>query len=323
MVFGLPFAAACYLHFFYVSGYTFSTFDRSSFLRVYAHEHFRYRVLGRWLVLAVNDALAPLGLDARTRSTGIMTALERLQAGFSLQLYLSYFIVDTVGLIAFSVLLWRLLRRCPPAEAVSAYLLGLLPVLLSLYVVTPYDTTAYALLLASVVSFHSTSRRARAGLVLAVALGAITRETASLAIPYFAVVAWFGAPELRRERIVRAGAGALSFVVHYFGLRMLLGSDSDRIFTGGSMLGYTMSSPRNLLGLLLAVLLSFVVSAAVQPAPSIAPSRRRRALVALYAGLTPYIGVTLVTGMWAELRLAVPLILLHLVMVKIGLASTT
>jgi hypothetical protein len=268
-----PLCANYFAYYGFVTHYSVGVFSPAGFHAQYDREVFKYRVLGKALLLAVYGAL-----EYVRPAAGGWQRLAAFVGTDSVNFYHSYFLLNTVFL-------------CLTLLVVSDYLEDLellavtLVVAITQFVVVPYDVVAYF--------FLACTLRWRRNLLVTsvvVLLAALNRETAALSLSLYAALYLLG-----RGGSLR-GLGVLTaiFVSTYVSLRVALG--------WGNALGNEFTFVRYL-NLNSAVGVGFAI------AVGYAITRGRRPAAIFLACSSPYILSILITGNPFEARLWVPLLL--------------
>ena len=294
----LPLLAFVVMHLFVFTNYTGDVFHEEGFVTQYSSGIYRYRVLGRELLLLTHEVVrafvpeAPLSLPRDPQATW--------------PFYCSYLLVNGLFAIATSVAFYTLtfVRKDEPRDIdLAAYLCFLLVSAISYSAVTPYDQMSYFFLAASFLATRNENQwAAHLGLAVVTVLGLLTRETQALFTPAICTTARFGDRRLRRRRLWAGAFHLIVFAVCYLGLRFHYGFEHGLIHSVPSR------SWKHFASLLfwppLFVLAWFFALRKVRD-PRIA---------ALFFGLSlPYSLTIAVSGLYAEFRLLVPLILCLLV----------
>ena len=289
---------------FYPSG----RFSEESFRATYEHGIWRYRVLGREAVLALDNAFSwILPADFGLRTQTLYASLP----DYSPRFFFSLFVFNTIFLIATAALLNLAIGIRPRARyGQTKVLLSVLLVCLMVisgFKVTPYDNLGYACLCAAVLL---TGKRWTLPLghllacLVIIVVGTASRESMALFLSFrFALAlhehgwrALWSSPKLRAFRIQFALLIS-AFLVTYLGLRLVLGR--FEFINAWSTAG--LLRPATFIGLAWALSLGFVV-ARVAWSP--------RFLLYLLVCSAPYLLTIFLAADLYELRLYVPLLLL-------------
>jgi hypothetical protein len=287
------------------SAYTSHIFHLQGFLDQYTSSVYRYRILGRELLLSTYRLLTTHLAD---RPFPMPTDPEA-----TLLFYGSYVLLNAVFFFLSNLVLLLLLAdgkmRITDLH-LALYLFVVLLLALSSYTVTPYDQIAYFLLLVCFLSMRF--RRSWAMyLVLGIAAiaGGLNRETEYLVTPALLTIARFTGPENSKRYCYAGLFHLLVFAACYIALRLML--PGVPTVAGGITLGGKWAMPSLIV---LCALLYIALNIATREYRS-----RRPALVLLVLS-APYIFTVLLTGELRELRLLMPL-LLCLVFVYIQLTA--
>jgi hypothetical protein len=305
----VPTLLMVFVYYGFSTNYTRWVFGEQSFRNQYERGIYRYRLVGREGLLATYRLLRDHQLGAPAEKPIAFTdeQVHRFDPLGDLTFYNAYFVWNTLGMVLTCVLLSLLLRdqtlfTLGEPEVSLWVLLSACVIAVTQFVVTPYDTIAYALLVGCAwASLRTLQRPTVLGLVGSVALlvlATLTRETALLSVALVAAVAlsWYG---LSRRSFLAVGVAGLAFASTYLALRLWLGTQSA-VFDSFSLLGWwrEVFSRLGALSLLCVVSLPLLVPGA---------ALRRYGLFLLFS--TPYLFVTLAAGVAWEVRLWVPLYL--------------
>jgi hypothetical protein len=290
----IPLVVILSTHLWLRSAYTANVFHLQGFLEQYGNSIYRYRILGRELLLSIYRLLAshrhdqpfamPTDADATLLFYGAYVLLNAVLFFFS-NLILLLFLWD-----------WK---KGITDSRLALYFFVVLILALSTYAVTPYDQLAYFLMLACFLSFRiQTSWIMYLILGIAAIAGGLNRETEFLVTSALWTTGIFAAPAASK-RYFRAGLfHLLLFAACYIGLRILL--PGTPAIAGGLTLGGKWPLPSLLV---VSTLFYIAVSMAVREYPNRKPS------IVLLVLSAPYVVTILVGGQLRELRLLVPLLL--------------
>ncbi len=298
-----------------------ATFSRAQFVGQYRNGVYAPRVLGRELVLGLDAALDELGLE---RLFGALVPTDG-------DLFAALAIVNAAAFLLLAVVVWRIVTAGFDAASTpvgaSATATGgtdLRPLLLStalmalaamsLYVVTPYDLLALAVMMLAL--WVARSRRPFDLLCIPLLATAVaTRESALVALAGLVAASIVPRPPCRR--VVAIGSVAAA-VTTYAALRVATAGASA---TNGLALSMNLElGDHSTLGVVVAALvivawwaMLVVVGLAPLPTPSavdLPAWRTPSAVIRLMWLLTsPYWVTSLLTGYWFEsLRLLLPLL---------------
>lgn len=308
----LPVTLNYFAYYGFVTNQSRHVFTRADFIGQYDWGVFRYRVLGRKLLLLVYSALEHFHHPAEG---GSRTA--RFLETNNLNLYHSYFLLNTTFMC---LTLWMLaltfqlnLFRVRPQEKFLLVLVTAFLIAMTQFVVVPYDTLAYFFLTLSIyLMLLRPTPLVVAGLILVVVLGSLTRETAALTLSVYAALY-----VLRRQTGVKAtlsvlAALAAAFAVTYVALRVHYGWQNGV----GNVITLGVNLHRH--GLVGA---AFLVSTLVLLS-DFSNAVGRRAVWLFLAFSSPYLLSILLTGVLFEARLGVPLFIGVVVLANLPEAQT-
>ena len=299
-----PLIGFLYLHYAFFSVYAADYLTRASFASHHAEGIYRYRVLGKWLVLAVYDAMPDRFRDVLSHQPEYIA--NRVPQ-FDMSVYTTMVAVNFIAFAALVVIGRHLLRSRVPGGYQPLYWMLLGWLLLSSAIVTPYDFLAYFFLVATIAALEwRRSVYAYPALVVLTVLGALTRETQALVIPYAIATLVAAAPGRSRVIVPRALVVAATFMATYVALRADLG------WRQGLFQNITLESNVSALsvfGLVVAALMITLIHlTAVRCAPG---AHLRRRLIVLHVAALPYWATVIFAGFYFELRLFIPLALIH------------
>jgi hypothetical protein len=294
----VPLVTIMSTHIWLRSAYSSRLFHLQGFLDQYESGIYRYRVLGRQLLLAIYRTLLGHGHDMPLPVAADPQATRYFYASYVLLNGTCLFISNLVLLI----LLWSYRRGISDLRC-ALYLFTWLILALSTYAVTPYDQLAYALML---LAFLAATARpiwiAYAAIGAAAILGGLTRETEFLVSPAFWTIAIFTKGRLSRRFAVLGLVHVALFAACYVALRIALPGRPE-IAQGLSFGGGKLAVP----GLLVMSVLVYVGLALF----SREYAGYKPGIV--FLGLSfPYVLTVLLSGVLTELRLIVPIVLSHL-----------
>lgn len=318
----VPALLMTFAYYGFTTNYTRWVFGEQSFRGQYERGIYRFRLLGREGVLATYHALRDHGMTPPDDKPAVFAAdlVHHYDQQGDPTFYAAYFVWNTLGAVLAALALALMLRDrtlfdLPEAERIAWVLASSGAVALTQFVVTPYDTLAYALFIGCAwASLRALRTRAPLAAVLAVALlvlGALNRETAMLNVSLVGAVAlaWYG---LKRRTFAAAALAAGAFLAVYVALRLALGTERG-VFDDFSALNWW-RGPFNRAGSL-ALACVLAVPLWLERA-----ARRRYALFLL--GAAPYLVVTLGAGVAWEVRLWVPLVLGGLLVARLREAGS-
>jgi hypothetical protein len=293
----------------YDSSYSHQLYAREAFLYQYRHGVYRYRVLGRELVVAAGRVLEHLNLALYTLATDIGHGRPPAD------LFTALVLVNGVAFIALAVVLY-VATAARDSDWRLPYVILIVMVALSGYVVTPYDNLGYLLTVSAVVvALVGRPWAPPMCLVLACA-GTATRESfvVAAAAAAAALIGTHGCRAVARIRdprwwsVAALGGGWLAT---YVTLRAVVPTDPelDTALSEAVVneLNWQMSS---VLAVLFFVLGAWALQATYPALPRPAVSRWRLTRLLLWLFSAPYLAVAVAEGIWFEaMRLLMPVLL--------------
>jgi hypothetical protein len=302
----LPLAILLSVEVWMTTAYT-SVLDHASFMDQYYTSVFRYRILGRDLLLHLYHFLSAHLADKPY-------PLPRDRDG-SFLFYYAYVISNGIYFLLANGLLLSLLwikkRGFRDCELLLYFYYTLL-LAMSMAVVTPYDQLAYLLLLIGVVGVRVKSRAIGALLVALSALaGTLNRETEFLFAAFLVALALFSPKALAKRYWIYLVIDLCLSLCAYVGVRLALPGKLNLIqdVTFGGKWGIESL-------VVLAVLLSVGAIFALRLYSSVRP------LAVFLVCCLPYLLTVFIGGVFRELRLMVPILLLILCLYHLLARST-
>ena len=138
----LPFTLNFYAYYGFISNYSKDAFSKASFLVQFEAGIYKYRILGRHLILFLNDILETYGLEDRNSER-----LKFLDSRASAHFYDSYFVLNTVFLCLTSAVLYLIYSQkifdLSEREKYLWIVVLLFYMVLSQFAVVPYDILSY------------------------------------------------------------------------------------------------------------------------------------------------------------------------------------
>ena len=299
----LPILLSGVVYFGFASSYSLPVFSEAGFEQQYGSDVYKHRVLGILLLRETHRLIVEYDLPH-----GAPRALRILKAYESGRFYTAYFYHNTLWLCLACSVLFLLLNRTimvrQPFFADLVLLGATLLMTVTQYVVVPYDTLSYFLLLSAFTLVLGTrgafSLAALCGLTM---LASLTRESAALVLSFYATIHFPKLVAGARRELVELGLLGASFAVPFLVLRSGHGGDLFQ----GIMLRTNLKSPYALAGL------AFLAAALLVP---LFDSRNRTLCLRFLALASPYLIMALLLGNTWETRMWVP-VLLPLLILKL------
>ncbi|MEW6471862.1 MAG: hypothetical protein AB1679_06305 [Actinomycetota bacterium] len=209
----------------YDSSYSHQLYAREAFLYQYRHGVYRYRVVGRELVVAVGRVLDHFGVALHTIATDIGHGRPPAD------LFTALLVVNGVAFVALAMLLYAVTARAADEWRLS-YVIVVVLVALSGYVVTPYDNLGYLLTVGAVVVALSGRPWAPPLCLVLAGVGTATRESFVVAVAAVAAVlvgqhGWRALGRVRDPVWWSAAALAGGWLGTYVTLRLVVATDPE------------------------------------------------------------------------------------------------
>lgn len=296
-----PVLLSLIVYYGFASNYSSGIFNEDAFRQQYEQGLYKYRVVGRFCLIETYKFLESDTLPARIVRPYLLKTLPApanvLDSRVDSMFYAAYFIQNTVFLILASIVLWMLLRSLAPAHVEAVlYLLvmGVLLMTITGYVVCPYDSLSYFLIL---LSFYLILRPFPLSywlLLLVLAISTLTRESSALTMSFFFAHHF--------RELIKPGSKArwelaglvVVYCFAYLSIRLLLPS--------GTMVFQSIEFAHNLQGCNLAGDLALPIVAFLICSGS---TNLTRCLIYILAG-APYVVAIMLVGITWEMRLWVP-----------------
>lgn len=229
----LPCLLSFVIYYGFFTAYVGEAFHREAFRAHYESGVYRYRVLGRELLLATHSVVVSqtkVGQLARRILPEAPRGMALADAKGDGWFYGSFFILNTAFLVGASLLLYAICFRGglgaqDRALAAGKYSMGLLIMTLTQFVPTAYDMLSCFFLLAAAYLIVRPMRWGFAGVLLCVGLGALTRESAAMILALYLAYHVGDLMRLNREAIWRLTTMIALFAVVYVALRLYYGTE--------------------------------------------------------------------------------------------------
>jgi len=211
--------------------------------------------------------------------------------------YAAYFIQNTVFMVLSCIILYFILANCAKRFVVSttvmvaAMLMGM-----SQYVVCPYDMLSCFLLLLSYFLILRPFRYSILILVIVLAAGTLTRESAALALSFFLAHNYSRLVKKKRRELLQLGILVAVFITTYGLLRVFLGF--DRAIWENVHLIYNLTQLRSWIGIMALLIVSYLITAS-------SPDKKK-SLIFLVTSSPYWLGMLFIADVW-EIRLWVPI----------------
>jgi len=299
----LPGLLSLVVYYGFGSNYTDGVFHKAGFLSQYEHGIYRYRVLGRILLLGTDRFMTSETLPARLARrlfANLPASARTMDNQADPAFYAAYFVQNTFFLIMCSIILYMLLIPYNPEDLTFSsgpHMVGVLLIALSQYVVCPYDNLSYFLFLLSILLIVRPFNFSFVLLSLVLALSTLARESSALALPFYFAFHTRQNIRLKKKELVELLVLGGTFVATYVSLRIVLGFGDHPLYEE-VRLARNFRGLWNLSGILLLFVVSFLLGTG---------SRNKKRCLAFFLASSPYIlGMLAIARPW-EVRLWVPI----------------
>jgi hypothetical protein len=283
------------------TNYTARVFHESGFRAQYESGIYKYRILGRYLLLKTHrlaksqNAPAHILRQLFAHPPASALVLDRQAEG---TFYEAYFLQNTFFMAVASVFLYLILAGTTATETAYQVQLVVAATLLmgvSQYVVCPYDTLSYALILLSFLLIMRPFRFSFPLLVLVLVLSTLTRESAALTLSFYFAYKRAKLLQLARRETVQLSILLGAFLVTYTLLRLHFGF-ANAIWQD-LLWRENFTNLYSLTGVLALPVVSYLICAG---SPNLKPC------LLFLAASSPYLVAMLIIGDCWEIRLWVP-----------------
>ena len=293
-----PFLLSMFVYYGFATNYTGHTFHEEGFRRQYESGIFRYRVLGRHLLLETDRFLSS-GSDSARVARKLFAippaSLAILDPRADATFYAAYFVQNTLFLILSAILLYLLLGESPTTLASGGFVAGVSLMAISQYAVCPYDMLSCSLILLSFLLIVRQSQFGFPILVLIVGVSTLTRESSALTLAFYFAYHHRALLRFERKEMTQLGLLVVAFGLTYGLLRVFFGLE-HALFRRTELLA-NLGSFTNVVGLVAMPVVAYLVCAG--------SGQLRRCLVFL-ACSAPYLVAMLAVATTWEIRLWVP-----------------
>jgi len=302
----LAFTLSTFLYFAFGNIYSSKILSYTDFSAQFTSGIYQYRILSSYFLVWIYEVLSGLNLNYD------LFKFKFLNAGSEPQMYLSFYILNTIFLVLSSVVMTLITETKnflgTQTEKLLLVCLAVFVLIFSQFVIVPYDISSYFFLLLFYFFFlkylENRSTSTLLLLALIILISTFNRETSALSLAVAATLLYskFG---LKKVTLVPIAVLGITFLAVYAGLRIF----NDALTTNdGNLLTENFTQPKNLLGLLFWMVF-FVLSLIL------AKDRKSTRLIILFHLLSvPYIMMCLYAGIMYEIRLYIPLFLTSLLL---------
>jgi hypothetical protein len=295
----LPFFVSVVVYFGFGTNYTGGVFHEAGFRKQYESGIYRYRILGRDLLLQTHGFVTsenPVAGRLRWLFARPPASVGFLDPRVDATFYAAYFLQNTFFLVLACGLLYSILMLGTGTDPPSVPLLvAVLLMGLTQYVVSPYDTLFYALLLLSFLLILRPFRFSVPLLALLMVVSTLARESSALTLSFFFARHHDRLLGFRRKEVVQLAVLTAAFAVTYASLRLWLGF--DHAVWQNLDLSRNLTSFHSLAGIAALPVVSYALCRG---------SRHLKSCLLFLAACSPYLVAMLVVASPWEMRLWVP-----------------
>jgi hypothetical protein len=210
----------------FATNYTGGVFHEAGFRAQYESGIYKYRVLGRHLLLRTHQLIVSQSLPALivAKLFGKTPAsLVRLDPQADAKFYAAYFVQNTFFMVLSCIVLYFLLPKTATPPVSGPYVFGVLLMGITQYVVCPYDTLSYSLVLLSFFLITRPFRFSFPILVFVLCASTLVRESAALTLSFYFAYHHAELMNFKRRELRQLGLLIGTFVVTYLLLRVYCG----------------------------------------------------------------------------------------------------
>ena len=299
----LPCLLSLVVYYGFGSNYTGGVFHKAGFLSQYEHGIYKYRVLGRILLLGTHRFMTSETLPARVARrlfANLPASARTMDNQADPTFYAAYFVQNTFFLIMCSLILYMLLIPYNPEELASSsgpYMVGVLLIALSQYVVCPYDNLSYFLFLLSVLLIVRPFSLSFVLLSLVLAVSTLARESSALTLPFYFAFHFRQGTKLNKKDLSELLFLGGTFLATYALLRVFLGSGDHPLYEDVRLV-HNFRDLWGVSGILLLPVVSYLLCTG---------SRNKKRCITFLLASSPYVLGMLIVGRTWEARLWVPI----------------
>lgn len=285
-----PGALSYIAHFAYSGNILYYNLER--FERTHTDGIQKYRVLGREVVLVVYDLLEQANVSSFI-SIPVDTPDETM--------FLSLFIVITVGFILWSIVFYRLINKWDN-DPTKLFIITCFLISMSFFRTNAFDALSYFFITAGILTFHQKSARGLILYSIIIVLGTLTREPQALVFSYAIVVAILTTKNTKRQ-LSKIGIGVIIYLLTYISLRLSITTAGSTSIIQSITIFSNLRSPGVVIGLF--VFAVWICLTYILVSEKI--SNPKLPIVMLLTASSPYLLLILIAGKWNELRLVIPI----------------
>lgn len=297
-----PFLLSLVVYYGFGTNYTGGVFHEAGFRQQYEHGIYKYRVLGPILLIKTYGFMKSEWLPApitRGFSKTLPASTRILDEQADGLFYAAYFIQNTFFLVLGSIVLYLLLTHRYPANASSvssSQMIGTFLMVITQYVVCPYDTLSYSLILLSFLLIVRPFRFSYLVLLLVLVINTLSRESAALTLSFFFSYHYSKIISLNRKELRQLAGLVGMFFATYTLIRLHFGFDDHTLYQS-VQLESNLRHPLGLAGILALPVVAYSLCAETR--------NLKRCLIFTLASSPYFLGMIAIASTW-EIRLWVP-----------------
>ncbi|MGZ5209745.1 MAG: hypothetical protein ACXWB1_02550 [Kaistella sp.] len=297
----LAFTVNSFVYFSFGNIYSSKILNYADFQHQFSSGVYQYRILSGYFLIGIYEFLSDLNIDYS------LFKLKFFDADAEPKMYLSFFLLNTFFLVLSSAVLVLITETknfvATSSEKLLFTAVAILAVVLSQFVIVPYDISSYFfLLLFYYVLLGYLQKNSPQTLIILgsiMLVSTLNRESSALSVSLAATLLFskFG---FKKETLVPVTVLGITFLAAYLGMRFMNENFSTN---DGNLFAQNFSEPKNILGLLFwLVFFAFPLL--------LAKDRRSVNNIIIFHVLSlPYIFMCFYTGILYEIRLYIPLFL--------------
>ena len=290
----LPITLNFFVYFGYITNYTKGVFSINSFLNQYDNGIYRYRILGKFLLLRIYEKMPYFNPGK---------LMYHLDDNFSQSLYNSYYILNTFFFCGTLTIIYAIFSEkninLPGKERKFILVITSFVIAITQYTVTPYDLLSYFFLCLAMYIVLSSDENTRKTVLISIVVffATITRETSAIILSFYGTIYIIKNGFLLKKEFFYILPPVLTFLVTYLLLRMEYGTTSA-IYNTFTM--YELFKFQNIISIIFFLIFILLLN----------PDRLQYKNTLIFLSLSsPYLLTIFLTGILFESRLWIPLIL--------------
>ncbi|MGZ5196388.1 MAG: hypothetical protein ACXWVZ_00385 [Kaistella sp.] len=297
----LAFTVNSFVYFSFGNIYSSKILNYADFQQQFSSGVYQYRILSGYFLIGIYEFLSDLNIDYS------LFKLKFFDADAEPKMYLSFFLLNTFFLVLSSAVLVLITETknfvATSPEKLLLTAVAILAVVLSQFVIVPYDISSYFfLLLFYYVLLGYLQKNSPQTLIILgsiMLVSTLNRESSALSLALAATLLFskFG---LKKETLVPVAVLGITFLAAYLGMRFMNETFSTN---DGNLFAQNFSDPKNILGLI------FWLVFFVFPLLLAKDKRSVNNILIFHVLSLPYIFMCFYTGILYEIRLYIPLFL--------------